>query len=308
MKKHLKLIQKGFYVLTCQLLFFIILISPVFFIGCDDEDNETNLSYSEIQRTQCPHTNYMNLENRLFFTENEVAEVFETDHYCFSELTESADFENSTLIYLTENVEAGCGESGIETDYLKYNSDKGILYAYLYRWNYQICTGYGVLDNWLVIDRIPESVKLEVIVRDGTYGGDGYGEKQLSYSEIQKTQCSYYPDYQYLKSGLFFTEDEVAEIFGSDHYCFSELAAATDFENSTLFYLGGINTGCNEPADTDIKYLTYDAGKKRLYAHLLRKKDAPNICAKLNYFDNWYVIDKIPEGTKLRISVEDETD
>ncbi|MCP4108834.1 MAG: hypothetical protein GY749_25370 [Desulfobacteraceae bacterium] len=75
-----------------------------------------------------------------------------------------------------------------------------------------------------------------------------------------------------------------------------------------MLYLGGIYTGCDEPADVNIKYLTYDAGEGRLYAHLLRQNYQIQTCPTRNYFDNWYVIDKIPEDTKLRISVEDETD
>ncbi len=298
--KQKKQILKRLCFSRSNLIFFIIMISVICYVGCDgDDDEEKNLSYSKIQKTQCEPTDYVDLESRLYFTENEVAGVFGTDHYCFSELAASTDFENSSLIYLTEGVEAGCGESGIEIDYLRYNAGAGILYAYFYKWNYQVCQSVSVIGEWLIIDKIPKDTKLEVIVKDAAYGGEG---KQLSYSEIQKTQCKDYPE---LKSGLFFTEDEVAEVFGTDHYCFSELATPTDFENSTLIYLGGIMKGCGEPTDIEIKYMTYDAGAGRLYAHLLRRNY--QFCLTSLAFDKWYIIDKIPKGTKLRISVEDET-
>lgn len=135
-------------------------------IGCGDgSDTTVDIHYSEIEPVNCRYPDYQPLESGMFFSVNDVNAAIQHDG-CRTELTQLVDFEKNKLVYLTETVAAGCGDSGIELLYLAYDSHAKTLYAYLHRWNYQLCEAALIFEKWLLIDKVSDDTTLEVIIED----------------------------------------------------------------------------------------------------------------------------------------------
>jgi hypothetical protein len=139
---------------------------PVILIGCGDESDTTvDIHHSEIQLVDCRYPNYQHLESRIFFSPGDVKAALDHDG-CRTALTQTVDFEKNTLVYLTETVAAGCGDSVIELLYLAYDSNTKRLYAHLHRWNFQPCEAALVFEKWLLIGKVPDDTTLEVVIED----------------------------------------------------------------------------------------------------------------------------------------------
>jgi len=159
--------KKVYSDLSRPILAFLFL--PIVFIGCGDgSDTTVDVHYSEIEPVDCRYADYQPLESGIFFSADDVEAVLDHEG-CRAELTQLVDFEENTLVYLTETVAAGCGDSGIELLYLAYDADAKKLFAHLHRWNFQPCEAALIFEKWLLIDKVSDDTTLEVIIENEGY-------------------------------------------------------------------------------------------------------------------------------------------